>query len=433
MRHLLLALLLCPTLALAQPTWDPEAVGARTPYGRALALDLADYCDGTDTADDTDCIRTWVADAKTRKRHLYASAGTYHYTKGVDLYGGVQLQCATPLRTVFKALGDAHDFLLLHAERTPQDDTWHDMRVENCGFDLNGTQANFASVIAFVGGTQPVQHLTVRGNLVWDSTQPGQMYTDANRQRQYITILHATDVLVEHNHLAEGGRIKVGRPGSRIVIRHNTLHNINDNGITVVDQGSGFSGHLLIAANTLTNPLGSGVFFGSDGQNSGAAALTLQDVTVRGNGVRGNWKTNCLTGVLPNHTSEILVEDNTCFKTGSTATGTFPGGVGLSRNNTTTQPATDVTVRENVIGSAVPNALNNAAGIFITDLFSNLCLLGNTIRDTATAVRLRSGMPVVTFVGNDLGGGTVRLGAGIVLDQVSGEEGCYGTAAEEVP
>jgi hypothetical protein len=405
---------------------DLHNVGALTPFDINNALDLADYCDRLDQDDDTVCIGQWIDDARKQGKHLYVSPGTYLYSDGKAIFKGFHLQCAGPTRAVFKAINHANDlFVLAPTWASESDAPWQDISIENCGFDLNGSTAQFASVISLVGGTAPLQHVTVRGNIVYDSAQPGQMYTTRDRQRQYIVVLNAEDVLVENNHLSGGGRIKVGRPGRRIVIRHNTLYNINDNGITVVDQGSGISSDILIEHNTITNPINSGIFFGTDGQWAGTAALQLYDVTIRANIIAGNFLISCITGILPNHVARIYIGENTCHKTGPTPTGVFVAGIGLSRNQTSTQYATDITVHDNTIVSDVYNAYNNLAGIFVTDYFANLCLLSNRIYATATAIHFRSNMPWAQAADNFLDGGRLRIGPHVAVDQSGKTAGCY--------
>jgi hypothetical protein len=415
----------------AHAAWDPATAGARTPFNRSNSLDLQNYCNGSDNGDDTICIGRWLKDARTQGKHLYVSPGTYLYGQGQAIFNGFHLQCASPTRTVFKAINNAGNlFVLLPNWLSESDAPWQDISIENCGFNLNGSTVPFASVIAVGGGTWPVQYVTVRGNKVFDSTMAGRLYTKRDPKRQYIAILNTEDVLVEHNALSEGGRIKVGRPGRRIIIRANTLNGVSENGITVVDQG-GISSDMLIEHNTITNPINSGIFFGADGQNAGTAAMQLYDVTIRHNTITGNFVTNCITGVLPNNVARIYIGDNTCHKTGPTPPGVFVGGIGLNRDNTATLYAKDITVEDNIILSDVYNAYSNLAGIYVADHFDNLCLLGNSIYDTSTAIYLRSNMPHVKATGNTLDGGVLRIGqrgaveSNVQVDQSGNTVGCF--------
>ena len=328
-------------------------------------------------------LARWINDAKKLGKHLYVSPGTYHFSDGTAIFEGFHLQCADPTRAIFKAINNANDLFVLAPNWVSESNApWQDISIENCGFDFNGSTAHFASFISFVGGTLPIQYVTVRGNKFFDNTMDHRLYTSSDPKRQYIAILKAEDVLIEDNALSEGGRIKVGRPGRRLIIRANTLKGISENGITVVDNGSGLSSDILIEHNTITNPINSGIFFGTDGQKAGTATTQLYDVTIRANAITGNFRTNCITGVLPNHVARIYIGENTCHKTGPTPTGVYVAGIGLNRNNTSTLRAEDITVQDNTILSDVYNAYNNLAGIFVTDHFENLALwiIVSTIR-----------------------------------------------------
>ena len=206
-----------------------------------------------------------------------------------------------------------------------------------------------------------------------------------NHQRQYVVLLHAWDVLIEHNRLSEGGRIKAGRPGRRIVIQHNTLHNINDNGITVVvtDFDATTSEDFLIAYNTLFS-LASGIFFGTDGQAAGEVNTTLWDVTVHHNTLIGDWTNGCITGVLPNHAHRVYVGDNVCHKYGTI--GAFSGGIVITKSDVAPLQATDITVERNFVTADTSNALAGAAAIFVRSGVDNLCLLENTTQVTGAAI-----------------------------------------------
>jgi hypothetical protein len=163
---------------------DLHNVGALTPFDINNALDLADYCNRIDQDDDTVCIGRWIDDARKQGKHLYVSPGTYLFSDGKAIFKGFHLQCAGPTQAVFKAINNANDlFVLAPTWASESDAPWQDISIENCGFDLNGSTANFASVISLVGGTAPIQYVTVRGNIVYDSAQPGQMYTTRDRQR----------------------------------------------------------------------------------------------------------------------------------------------------------------------------------------------------------------------------------------------------------
>ena len=113
-------------LGTAVPAWagvsgpaDLTQVGARTTFNYATALDVADYCNGQDTLNDPACINTWVGDAFTQGRHLYASPGTYRYTSDTEMFSGFYLRCAHPLRNVFLRTGSGTQVLLLAQGQAP--------------------------------------------------------------------------------------------------------------------------------------------------------------------------------------------------------------------------------------------------------------------------------------------------------------------------
>jgi hypothetical protein len=419
---------LLPMAAPVHAAASLDSVGARTPFNRLNALDLKNYCNGADQGDDTACIGRWIGDAAKQGKHLYVSPGTYIYSKGRAIFSGFHLQCASPTQVTFKAINNASNLFVLAPNSVAEGNApWQDISIENCGFDFNGSTAHFAGFIALTGGTWPIQYVTVRGNKMFDRTMAGRPYTFDDPMRQHIGIINSTDVLVENNVLSQGSRIKVGRPGRRIVIRANTVNDPSENGITVSDKGSGLSSDILIENNMITAPLNSGIFFGTDGQNAGTAATQLFDVTIRNNAITGNWRNNCITGVLPNHVARIYISENTCHKLGTTPTGVFAGGIALNRNNTSTLYAMDITVHDNTILSDIYNALNNTGGIFMTDRFDNLCVLHNTIYDTRTAIRLRSDMPHVKVTGNELDGGllSIKSKETVHVDQSGNTTGCF--------
>jgi hypothetical protein len=403
------------------------ATGATTAFNAGNALDIAAYCNGADALDDTACMTTWIGAAEAQGKHLYASAGTYYYTDGIAVFPGFHLQCASPAATIFKALSlTANDlFVLLPNFVDEGASPWTDMLVENCGFDLNGVTSNFTSVIAFGGGVQRMANVTVRGNHVWDSTLRGTMLTSSTSQRQYIVVTVADNVLVEDNVLSEGGRIKVGRPGNTFTIRRNRIYSVNDNGITVVDTAGGTTTNILIENNEIVNPIRSGIFFGADGQTEGDSSMVLSDVVVRYNKVRGTYITNCITGVLPNNATRISITDNVCHKTGAYVASTFPGGIGLNRNNTGVTPVTNLTIARNSVTSDVPNALNALAGIFLAGPSTAACIVNNHVSNTATAIYIRDTALNTIAMCNDIGTGIVRLNTGGTVNAAGDPTTCF--------
>lgn len=404
------------------------ATGATTAFDAGNALDIAAYCNGADALDDTTCMTTWINAAEAANKHLYASAGTYYYNNGIAVFPGFHLQCTSPAATIFKANDvAANDLFVLLPNFVDEGETpWTNMLVENCGFDLNGVTANFTSVIAFGGGVQRMADVTIRGNHVWDSTLRGTMLTSSTSQRQYIVVSVADNVVIEDNVLSEGGRIKWGRPGNIAVIRRNRIYNVNDNGITVVDTGSGTTTNVLIENNEIINPIRSGIFFGSDGQlEANLASMVLSDVVIRHNKIRGTFITNCISGILPNHATRISITDNVCHKTGPYVVGTFPGGIGINRNNTSTLDVTNLTIMRNSITSDVANALNGTAGIFVAGPAQAVCIVNNHVENTATSIYIRDNAVNSVVECNDIAAGIVRLQNGGSVDANGNPNTCW--------
>jgi hypothetical protein len=82
-------------------------------------------------------------------------------------------------------------------------------------------------------------------------------------------------------------------------------------------------------------------------------------------------------------------------------------------------------MQDNTIESDVFNAYNNTAALGASDHFDNLCLIGNRIYDTATAIYLRSNMPSVKATDNALDGGIFRMGSNVYVDQSGNTSGCF--------
>ena len=169
-------------------------------------LSLSDFCDGSDDADDTACIRAWIAQAEgtgswpIRHKDLYVPPGTYLYSGTVPLHSKLHIRCAGPGSAVFRNNGGPGNFFL--ADQQPVDN----VIIENCGFDVNGGTAEFLFVIG-VNASLPSSNIHIRGNRFFDSAILGQ---NSKQQRQYILLLPCNNCWVESNHLSEGGRS--GRP-----------------------------------------------------------------------------------------------------------------------------------------------------------------------------------------------------------------------------
>ena len=122
-------------------------------------------------------------------------------------------------------------------ERRTFHERYSDILIEGCGFDYNGNPGRdgsatetgkFQALVTIVNA----EKVTLRNNLFFDSQRPKCYKRFCQRQQ---AIIFVEDVLVEKNKLIDGGRIKVGVPARRAVIRNNILDFVNDNGITIVD------------------------------------------------------------------------------------------------------------------------------------------------------------------------------------------------------
>ena len=119
-------------------------------------------------------------------------------------------------------------------------------------------------------------------------------------QRQPILILNCTDVLVTNNILKCLGRIKVGRPGNRVVITNNIINGCNDNAITVVNinraSGDGdpatmspqarlITGEMIISNNNLSHAATTAIFWGGDGSDEIPFPLEFHNIQITNNNI----------------------------------------------------------------------------------------------------------------------------------------------------
>lgn len=408
------------------PAWAATA-GALTPYDPTDAVDIADFCSGDPEDDATTCARDWVAEGQRRGVHLRASAGVYRIARELPLFSGMHLRCDNATDVVFrKADGSTYPHLAEY------DDTeLVDVSIIGCGFDMAGDPRNFAASVLFGGG----RNITIRDNRFFDST--GVRHDARDKQRQYIAATNAQDVVLERNRLSEGGRIKVGRPGRRILIRHNHLDFINDNGITVVARtgtelpdGSNVTEDIWIEGNLIKDPTVTGIFFGADGQRNGVG-VSVRRVTIIDNIIVGNISTACLKGTLPLHSEQIYIARNQCLRQSATFSWeTKPSKMGFNLSRTDDVPAghraTNITLQDNKL-HAIDRDLFRSSAIFLDGV--EVCLVGNQTRLANTSVWARRHVAALVH-GNDWGDGLVGLGfrgvtAGVTVEPLQDASQCY--------
>ena len=373
---------------------------------RPPPIDLATYCNGTDAVDDSACIRSWIEAGHTSGSKLFASNGTYLYRETMPLYSGLSLACQHPWLTQFKNIGGTGVFLTAATEVS-------DVEIGSCGFDVNGNPANFLAVINVNPGTPArSQRIRVRANRFHDSAIPGRM---SAAQRQYILLLNCDDCRVENNRLSEGGRIKIGRPGSKLIVRENLVENANDNAITVVDIGAGVSEDILVEGNRVIGPRGVGIFFGADGEDQTTVGLTTRKIRVSGNQIQGDWITACILGLLPAIADDIRITNNRCVKTGTC--GLFPAGISIRRTEGATTRATNIVVHNNTIESSISWIAGSLppldmGGIFVGGLHDGVRVTDNKItRVGPRAIFFHSSADVTsaTVTGNIMTGGNLMV------------------------
>jgi hypothetical protein len=370
-------------------------------------VQLSAFCVANDSGDDTGCIRAWVAAATAVGATLAGSPGTYNYNAKVGLVSDVHLVCATNHRTRFRNTGGSA--LFFEAMTDVQN-----VHIEGCDFDVNGNPTNFLTVIGINPGTPTrSRKVEILNNRFYDSKITGRM---SAAQRQYVLLLNCDFCSVIGNRLTEGGRIKVGRPGSDITIMDNRLENVNDNAITVVDNnGGGISARINITNNHIRNPKGVGIFFGVDGESETDPALVTRDVVIENNEIAGDWTTACILGTLPATASGVKILRNKCSKTGQC--GDFAAGIALKRANNSTVRATTILIDNNEVESSVGWIAGQLApldmgGVFISGLFDNLTVTNNRVTSVGTrAIYFTPSADVTnaTVTNNTMKGGTLRI------------------------
>jgi hypothetical protein len=414
-----------------------EAVGSRVPFNKANSLDLASYCNGNDTNDDSGCMESWLVAAKAQRKDLYVSPGTYYYSRSWVLWNGVRLKCANPDTTVFKSNSRNVGIIFgVSPQWGPGNAQNLDISFEDCGYDLNGAVEGKHTAILYVLGNSygPAQYVTIRGNKMYDSAMTGTMNSGRDNQRSYINGNNGSaDWLIENNHLSEGGRIGIGGSDKhRLVIRNNTLDNINDNAITISNSGNpGEIADILIEGNTITNPIGSGIFVGQDGQGAYAEGMIFRDITIRNNVIKSDARCTgadyifgCLTTMCIDISgawdlSRIYVAGNNCHKAQPVKPGEFPSGFGVLTSGR------DITFENNIL--TAPTAAYSGAAVSFMDSVSNLCLIANDVSAPPVPVGFYGGSFTGKMTGNNWHGGVIddRVGALQTLDRSGSTSGCY--------
>ncbi|NRA68198.1 MAG: hypothetical protein HRU19_27185 [Pseudobacteriovorax sp.] len=385
---LTIGFILASTQLLALPQWV-DTVGDQSSFIPSNRLDIRDFCSGTPREDATNCARQWLQTARENGKHLYVSAGTYVLSRSLELHSHMSVFCSSPTQAVFRKSQGTSYPVFVKAKQL--DGPIEQVTIENCGFDMNGDKKNFASVIRM----KHAEHITIRDNQFFDSTN--RKSHERSQQRQYIVVLRAKDILIEGNRLSHGGRIKVGRPGSRILIRNNHLDFVNDNGITVVSRSGATSDirdniteDLIIDGNVINDATVTRIFFGADGGANGEG-LKLRRITIMNNRITGKTSSTCIKGTLPATSEEIYIRNNYCVLDKAI----FPwrdryyvSGIKLTAaaDSTTQSTPKAITVQKNMISSTSPNVYNLAA-IFMARV--NACLLYNRVEKSNIALFLK--------------------------------------------
>jgi hypothetical protein len=362
-------LLACLSMSLVAP---PTAATSQV-------VSLSDYCTPNDGGDDADCMQLWMNQAlNSSGKDLYVPPGVWHFSKAVTPLSNVRIRCAGPKTSIFRRMdGTEPDFLVTTANL-------ENLLVENCGFDFNGgTTRAFAAMIGVnpSSNASPLaRNIQIRGNRIYDSKWTG----TPGKVRDAILLINCEDCWIEGNYLSDGARMKIGRPGNRLLISRNVVHNGNDSAIAVVDRTAGTSTDLTITDNTILNPVLNGIFFGGDGESANLAATSVSSVLVAGNHVRGDWATACILGTLPAKARGIQVVNNTCTKTGANS----GSGIVIKRVVPAPVAAEQVLISGNSIGTEGGRYFHG--GIFVSDRHKGLRIVRNDVRNvTSEAIHLR--------------------------------------------
>jgi len=217
---------------------------------------------------------------------------------------------------------------------------------------------------------------------------------------------------VKNNHLSEGGRIKVGRPGHDIVIEGDTVDQANDNAITVVDAGSNVSDHITIRNNLVRQPLAIGIFFGADGENEINPNLKTEHVEIQNNTIVGDWKLACIMGTLPAQARDFVIESNTCIKTGPTAQSAT--AIRMRRTNiVNAPPASKVRIHQNhALAQGVDPAATSLdfGGVFFDGTWDDVRVTNNAVTNVSSrAMYFRGCITRARILNNQIVGGQIQI------------------------
>lgn len=169
---------------------------------------------------------------------------------------------------------------------------------------------------------------------------------------------------------------------------------------------------VYIVGNFIFDPIGSGIFFGADGETQTDPSLTTSNIHISNNVITGDWNTSCIQGTIPAITEKVHITNNICTKTGTT--GASSSGIIVRRTNGATLPAENIIIEFNTI-TASSGASLGKAGLFVNGgLFNDMQIVSNQIRDVSTfAVLLRGNVQNAIVSNNIIDGSTV--GIGVVL------------------
>jgi parallel beta-helix repeat protein len=299
--------------------------------------------------------------------------------------------------------------------------------VESLAFDANGAgsgaSTSFFNAVGFVGASR----VRIENTHVFDSSglpsAPG---------RHGILVYTSDHVVVAHNHLDGGLRIKVGSPGNRVVVEGNVVDDANDNAISLAIGGASTeAADYIIRGNIVRGARGASIYIGSD---DGAPAQTVRNIIVDSNVLSGPLLPGVgLIVIRTAHpeTGRIVITSNVLDNSMATKVSFTIGIVVTTQTPPYTQRAHDLVIANNAIrgpfdyagiwlrsvdratisGNAVDcgsttacngaiwvqatadvsiagNTVGNAANAFYIDDSSRITVSGNTARDVGQGMFL---------------------------------------------